>query len=49
VHFPQSLAKAPFKGKGCYFITGKIVEDFGFPSLEVATMEKLPYIADQRY
>lgn len=49
VHFPQSLAAAPFKGKGCYLITGKIVEDFGFPSLEVTSMEKLPYIADQRY
>ncbi len=49
VHFPQSLAKYPFKGKGIYIIMGKVVEDFGFPSVEVYKMEKLPYIRDERY
>ena len=48
-HFPPALAKYPFKGKGCYLITGKVVEDFGFPSLEVSKMEKLPYVKDERY
>jgi DNA-directed DNA polymerase III PolC len=48
-HFPPSLAKYPFKGKGCYLIYGTVVEDFGFPSLEVDKMEKLPYIKDDRY
>lgn len=48
-HFPPSLARYPFKGKGCYLITGKVVEDFGFPGLEVDRMEKLPYIKDERY
>jgi DNA polymerase-3 subunit alpha len=48
-HFPPSLARYPFKGKGCYMLTGKIVEDFGFPSIEVDKMEKLPYIKDERY
>lgn len=48
-HFPPSLARYPFKGKGCYLITGKIVEDFQFPSLEVTKMEKLPYVKDERY
>ncbi len=48
-HFPPSLARYPFKGKGCYLITGTVVEDFGFPSLEVDKMEKLPYIKDDRY
>ncbi len=48
-HFPPSLARYPFKGKGCYLITGKIVEDFEFPSLEVSKMEKLPYVKDERY
>jgi DNA polymerase-3 subunit alpha len=43
------MAAAPFKGKGCYLVTGKVVEDFGFPSLEVTAMEKLPFITDQRY
>ncbi len=48
-HFPPSLARYPFKGKGCYVLTGKIVEDFGFPSIEVDKMEKLTYIKDVRY
>ena len=48
-HFPPSLARYPFKGRGCYIIKGKIVEDFGFPSIDVTHMEKLPYIKDQRY
>jgi len=48
-HFPDTLARYPFKGKGCYLITGKLVEDFGFPSLDVVKMEKLPYVKDERY
>ncbi len=48
-HFPPSLAAYPFRGKGCYLITGKIVDDFDFPSLEVSKMEKLPYVMDERY
>jgi DNA polymerase-3 subunit alpha len=49
VHFPPELAAYPFKGKGCYLLTGKIVLDFGFPSLEVSHMEKLPWVKDGRY
>ncbi|MCE2788350.1 MAG: hypothetical protein LW630_00390, partial [Saprospiraceae bacterium] len=49
VHFPPSLAAFPFQGKGCYLIQGKVVEDFGFPSLEVSRMAKLPYVRDSRY
>ena len=48
-HFPPSLEKYPFKGKGCYLIQGKIVEDFGFPSMEVDKMAMLPFVADGRY
>lgn len=48
-HFPPCLARYPFKGKGCYIIKGRIVEDFGFPSIDVEKMEKLPYIKDDRY
>lgn len=48
-HFPPSLAKYPFKGKGMYAIKGKIVDDFDFPSLEVTWMEKLPFVKDERY
>ncbi len=47
-HFPPSLEKAPFRGKGVYLIYGKIVEDFGFPSIEVKKMERLPFVKDHR-
>lgn len=49
VHFPPSLKAYPFKGKGTYLVLGKVVEDFGFPSLEVRQMEKLPWVKDGRY
>lgn len=48
-HFPPSLAKYPFKGKGMYLMKGKVVEDFGFPSIEVTSMIKLPFVKDGRY
>ena len=48
-HFPVALAKYPFRGRGLYLIIGKVVEDFGFPGLEVSYIEKLPYVKDQRY
>jgi DNA polymerase-3 subunit alpha len=48
-HFPPSLAKYPFLGRGVYIMKGKIVEDFGFPSMEVTAMEKLPYVKDDRW
>jgi DNA-directed DNA polymerase III PolC len=44
VHFPPALAAHPFRGRGCYLLTGKIVEDFGFPSMEVSKMEKLGWV-----
>jgi DNA polymerase-3 subunit alpha len=49
VHFSQSLKTWPFKGSGTYLILGKVVEEFGFPSLEVEKMAKLPVKADVRY
>jgi DNA-directed DNA polymerase III PolC len=48
-HFPDSLQRTPFRGKGIYEIEGKVVEDFGFPSIEVIRMEKLPFRKDERY
>jgi DNA-directed DNA polymerase III PolC len=49
VHFPPCLKKYPFKGKGIYLILGKVVEEFGFPSIEVEKMVKLPVHQDPRY
>lgn len=48
-HFPDALKKFPFKGRGVYCICGKVVLDFGFPGLEVESMEKLPFVSDERY
>jgi DNA polymerase-3 subunit alpha len=41
VHFPQELKKYPFRGRGCYLITGKVQSDFGHPVIEIKEMEKL--------
>jgi hypothetical protein len=49
VNFPDSLKKYPFKGYGVYLILGKVVEEFGFPSVEVEKMAKLPVKSDPRY
>lgn len=44
VHFPNSNSVYPFRGKGCYLILGKVVLDFGVPSLEVMKFAKLPIV-----
>lgn len=43
VHFPDSLKHYPFRGPGIYLILGKVVEEFGFPSIEVEKLAKMPY------
>jgi len=48
VHFPPSLKQYAFRGKGLYLILGKVVEEFGFASLEVEKMAKLPVLSDPR-
>ena len=49
VHFPPVADRFPFRGRGIYRITGKVVEEFGFYSLEVTSMHKELYIEDARY
>lgn len=49
VHFPPTLKKYPFRGHGIYLLKAKVVEEFGFPSLEVQKMAKLPIMEDPRY
>ncbi len=39
-HFPNTSKKYPFRGKGFYRIKGKVVEDFGYPMIEVSYMNK---------
>jgi len=48
-HFPQSLKNWPFRGSGTYIMLGKVVEEFGYPSLEVEKLSKLPVKPDKRY
>jgi DNA polymerase-3 subunit alpha len=43
VHFPDSLNKYRFTGRGVYKIRGKVSSDFGHTSLEASFMEKLVY------
>lgn len=45
-HFPNTTPLYPFRGAGCYLIEGKVVQDFGFPSLEVTRIEKLAIAGD---
>jgi DNA polymerase-3 subunit alpha len=48
VHFSASLKKYPFRGSGIYLLYGKIVEEFGYASLEVEKMAKMPVVGDPR-
>jgi len=43
-HFPSVLKQFPFTGRGCYLITGKVVEEFGFFSIDVTEMKRLDYV-----
>jgi error-prone DNA polymerase len=43
-HFPPVLKKYPFQGRACYLIKGKVVEEFGFYSLEVTEMQRLYFV-----
>ncbi len=43
VHFPQSIEKHPFTGKGCYLLKGTVLEDFGVPSLDVSNMQRIEW------
>ena len=48
VHFPLVLSACPFQGNGIYLIMGKVVQEFGFPSIEVQKMAKLAIQKDPR-
>lgn len=41
VHFPASIARYPFTGKGVYIIKGTVTEDFGVPSIDVSNMQRI--------
>ncbi len=47
VHFPKTSKAYPFRGSGVYLLKGVITEEFGFPSLTVEKMAKMPMV--QKY
>ena len=47
-HFPDSLKRYPFRGRGVYLILGKVVTEFGYASIEVEKLAKLPLQSDPR-
>ena len=49
VHFPPIASKFPFRGKGVYRITGKVLEAFDCINIEVISMYRLAIIEDPRY
>jgi len=42
VQFPNIQQKYPFRGGGCYLIKGKVMEEFGFISIETTELYRLP-------
>ncbi|WP_293880665.1 DNA polymerase III subunit alpha [Sphingobacterium sp. UBA1498] len=48
VHFPQTLVKYPLLGAGIYLIEGKVVVEYGCPSIEVIRCAKMPLKPDPR-
>jgi len=49
VHFPNRPEQVRFLGKGIYRLAGKVVGEFGFHSLDVREMERLPWRVDERW
>jgi DNA polymerase III alpha subunit len=48
VHFPDASKAWPFRGSGIYLLLGTITQEFGFPSLTVEKMARLPMKPDPR-
>jgi DNA-directed DNA polymerase III PolC len=48
VHFPPTLQEYPLYGDGIYLIQGKIVLDFGYPTIEVEKIARVPVKPDPR-
>jgi DNA polymerase III alpha subunit len=44
VHFPPSARQFPFNGPGCYTITGKVVTEYDFTTIEVEQMKRLAVV-----
>ena len=42
VHFPQATKAYPFTGPGVYLLEGVVQDDYGFISLQVSYMKRIP-------
>jgi DNA-directed DNA polymerase III PolC len=49
VHFPDNLRINPFRGRGVYRVEGMVTSEFGFHSIQVNRMTRLPYRTDSRF
>ena len=49
VLFPQVVSRVRFRGSGIYRVTGKVITEFDFISIQVIQLEKMNYIQDPRY
>lgn len=49
VHFPKAYKAYPFQKPGLYTISGTVTASFGFPSITVDEMVKLPIRPDPRF
>lgn len=47
-HNPQTQERYPLRGSGLYHLEGKVVLEYGFPSLEVRRLEKCQLMGDPR-
>ncbi len=47
-HFPNISKQYPFCGHGIYLLRGKVTDEFGYASLEVEKMAKMPLRPDPR-
>lgn len=48
VHFPPVQKTYPLKGQGLYLLLGRVVEEFGFSSIDAERVQKLPVNSDPR-
>lgn len=49
VHFPPVARRYPFRGKGVYQITGEVIDEFNFLTIEVSKIKRVEYIPDPRF
>lgn len=49
VIFPQEMRAWPIKGIGIYLLEGCVQAEFGVYSITLSSLEKLPYIGDERF